>query len=152
MAASGDRAEKAPTSARSATRQHGAPAADASQTPQTPQLPNTTHIHVLYFALCPHTPRALAIVHDILRAEGVESDVEMIPVETEEAAELHQFYGSPTIRVDGEDVRPAPAGTGATPSLACRLYLQPDGRLAPHPPADAIAAALHRTGRGRLEG
>jgi hypothetical protein len=101
------------------------------------------HVQLLYFAACPDTSRAFEVLREVLHAEGVSTDVELIAVETQEAAERHQFYGSPTVRIDGIDVGPIPAG--ATPSLSCRLYAQPDGRVAHHPPADTIAAALQRT-------
>jgi hypothetical protein len=100
-------------------------------------------VQVLYFASCPHTAGALALVREVLRGEGLPTDVELIAIETQAAAEQHRFYGSPTVRVDGHDVSP-PQDVGH-PALACRLYPQPDGSVAPHPPAVAILNALRRT-------
>ena len=99
-------------------------------------------IQFLYFASCPHASAALAVLREVLRAEGVAPVIEMIEVETEEAAQQYQFYGSPSIRIGGEDVS-APSSPAA-PSLTCRLYPQADGSFAPHPPAEALIQALHR--------
>jgi hypothetical protein len=114
----------------------------ASPVPESTRHAQGLQIQLLYFAACPNTPRAQAVLHQVLREEGIESEVELIAVETQEAAEQHQFYGSPTIRIAGQDVSPLP--TGATPSLSCRLYQQPDGGVAHHPATESIAAALHR--------
>ncbi len=100
------------------------------------------HVQLLYFAACPNTPQALEELQRVLASDSLPTDVELIAVETQAAAEAHQFYGSPTIRIDGIDVAAIPIG--ATPSLSCRLYALPDGRVAHHPPTDAIAAALQR--------
>ncbi|HEX5548145.1 MAG TPA: hypothetical protein VFX24_12095 [Ktedonobacterales bacterium] len=106
---------------------------------------NSPHIEFLYFASCSNASAALALLRDVLRTEAVSSEIEMIAVETEEAAQRNSFFGSPTIRINGVDISPPP--TSATPSLACRLYVQPDGHYAPHPPADVLVEALRRTRR-----
>jgi hypothetical protein len=60
-------------------------------------------------------------------------------VESDEQAARERFPGSPTIRIDGEDVvRP---GEGEPWSLTCRVYRRRDGRTSPQPdPADVRAA------------
>ena len=99
-------------------------------------------IQFLYFESCPNSQAALAFLQETMRTEEIASDIELIAVETEEAAQQHGFFGSPTIRVNGVDVIPPPEH--ATPSLACRLYSQVDGRYAPHPPAEALIQALRK--------
>lgn len=106
---------------------------------------NKVHIQFLYFASCPNASKALTVLREVLGAEAPTSEIEMITVETDEAARRYDFYGSPTIRINGDDVSPPDAA--AEPSLACRIYRQPDGRIAPYPPAEAIAQALHRERR-----
>lgn len=103
---------------------------------------NPPHIEFLYFAACPNAPAALTLLREVLRAEGISSEVEVIAVETDEAAQRYKFFGSPTIRINGVDCISPP--TSATPSLACRLYVQADGRFAPHPSADALVQALRQ--------
>ena len=56
-----------------------------------------------------------------------------------EADEL-QFPGSPTIRFDGRDVDPV--GAESAPSLTCRIYWLPDGRVSPVPSRAQLEEAL----------
>jgi hypothetical protein len=100
-------------------------------------------IEVLYFEGCPSYERAVALVRQALAAERVAAPIRMMRVETDAEARRCGFYGSPTIRVNGEDIAPVPAG--ATPHLACRVYRMPDGCLAPVPSFEALVAALRRT-------
>jgi hypothetical protein len=55
-----------------------------------------------------------------------------------EAAEAG-MHGSPTLLVDGTDPF---AQAGRQPGLACRLYQQDDGSLAPAPPASELRRVL----------
>ena len=55
-------------------------------------------------------------------------------------AEELRFPGSPTIRIDGKDVDPA--GENARPSLTCRIYTHPDGRVSPVPTREQLEEAL----------
>jgi len=107
--------------------------------------PGELHIQLLYFATCPHASHALTLLQEALRSAGLGSEIEMIVVETEAAAQHHAFYGSPTIRVNGLDV--SPPDTTSRPFLGCRLYRQPDGHFAPFPSIEAIAQALRQPRR-----
>lgn len=97
-------------------------------------------IELLYFAACPHYLEALDMVQRALDAEDIRAGVELRAVETPDEAQQQRFYGSPTIRIDGADVAPLPAG--ATPALACRVYRTAAGKLTPIPPTEAVLAAL----------
>ncbi len=100
-------------------------------------------IEVLYFDGCPSYEHAVALVRQALAAEQITAPIQLIRVESDAEAQRHRFYGSPTIRVNGEDIAPFPAG--ATPHLACRVYRRPDGHLAPVPAYETLVAALRRT-------
>lgn len=117
-----------------------APGETLQQTDEEPSG-NVPHIEFLYFAACPNAPQALTLLREVLQAERIPAEVELIAVETEEAAERYGFFGSPTIRIEGVDVSPPPAS--AAPSLTCRLYQQEDGRFTTHPSAQALREALH---------
>ena len=99
-------------------------------------------LEVLYFDGCPNHERAVALVRQALAAEQMTAPIQLIRVETDAEAQQYSFYGSPTIRINGVDVAPMPAG--ATPRLACRVYQRADGRLAPVPSYDAIRAAVRQ--------
>jgi hypothetical protein len=71
-------------------------------------------------------------------------------VETSEDAERERFLGSPTVRIDGEDVDPA-AGEREDFGLKCRLYRSGDS-VSKTPPPPWITAALERTRPRRTDG
>ncbi|HZC79397.1 MAG TPA: hypothetical protein VE258_16705 [Ktedonobacterales bacterium] len=99
-------------------------------------------IEVLYFEGCPNHERAVALLRKALAAEQITTPIRLIRVETAAAARRHGFYGSPSIRINGKDIAPLPAG--ATPGLACRVYQLPDGHLAPVPAYEVVVAALRQ--------
>ena len=68
------------------------------------------------------------------------ASVEMLEVRTDEEAVAAAFPGSPTIRVDGRDIDPT--GATAAPSLTCRIYHRPGGRVSPLPTRQQIEEAL----------
>jgi hypothetical protein len=93
-------------------------------------------VELLWWEGCPSHPDALADLRAALRAEGIaENALELRHVGSDDEAERLRFPGSPTIRVDGEDV--VPPGEGDPVGLACRVYRLRDGRFSPVPdPAD----------------
>lgn len=99
-------------------------------------------IDILYFDSCPGWRAAEQRVRQVVLDAGLEGDVSvrLVPVETEEGARTHHFVGSPTVRVDGEDVDPA-AGQRTSFGLQCRLY-DSGGRLDRLPPTNLIRSAL----------
>ncbi|MGH2484490.1 MAG: DF family (seleno)protein [Ktedonobacterales bacterium] len=111
--------------------------------------PGGPTVEVLYFEGCPHHERAVALVRKALAAEKVSAPIQMIRVETDAEAHQHGFYGSPSVRFNGEDIAPPPHT--ATPGLACRVYRTPDGHMTPTPPFEAIVVALRRSMSGWRE-
>lgn len=70
-------------------------------------------IQVLMSPGCGHGARALELVKDVVRERAPGVAVDVITVATVEDAARWSFPGSPTIRVDGEDIDPAvPPGVG----------------------------------------
>jgi hypothetical protein len=97
-------------------------------------------IEFLYWEGCPSHPEARALLDDVLESHGVDAEVAVREVRTQEEAEQLAFPGSPTIRVDGRDVDPD--GAQARPALNCRIYHLPDGRVSPVPTREQLEAAL----------
>ena len=97
-------------------------------------------VELLWWEGCPSYPEAIAEVRELMREEGLDADaLELREIETEEQAASERFPGSPTIRIDGEDIMPP--GEGEPHSLTCRVYRLRDGRYSPTPdPADVRAA------------
>lgn len=104
------------------------------------------HVTFLYFEDCPSHDEALARLRQVIAEEGIEAEIDVVRVETEEQAVEWSFVGSPTIRVEGQDIDPPPADM--QPGLACRAYRRADGRITPLPPAELIRRAL-RAAAGR---
>jgi hypothetical protein len=77
---------------------------------------------------------------DVLDARSVEATIDVHEVRSDDEAERLAFPGSPTIRVDGADVDPA--GGEGRPTLSCRVYRLPDGRVSPVPTREQIERAL----------
>jgi hypothetical protein len=97
-------------------------------------------IELLWWEGCPSCAEAVSLVEQILGELGRDDEIVMTEVTSEEEAERLRFPGSPTIRVDGRDVDPA--GAGGRPSLTCRIYHLPDGRVSPIPSREQLEAAL----------
>lgn len=99
-------------------------------------------IEVLFFDGCPNHEALLAHLDELLGRFGADTDVELRRVEDAEAAERERFLGSPTVRVNGEDVdRGAAERTDF--GLKCRLYATREG-LRGAPPDEWLLAALSR--------
>lgn len=81
-------------------------------------------IELYYFEACPSWKNALVNLRAALDEMGLEAGVEVVRVETEDAALAQRFTGSPSIRVDGQELFPAGHTNYA---LSCRLYATPEG-------------------------
>jgi len=97
-------------------------------------------IEVLYFEGCPSHHAAVELVHKTVDELGVDATVSTRDVETEAEATKIGFLGSPSIRVDGEDIE-AGAAKSRMPGRRCRVYRNPNGSSGV-PPADMLKAAL----------
>jgi hypothetical protein len=82
------------------------------------------NVELLYFEDCASWKNALDILNATLENMDLAKDVSIIQVETYEEAVEHQFVGSPTIRLNGEDLFPTGQDQYA---LGCRVYQTPDG-------------------------
>lgn len=76
-------------------------------------------VELLYVPGCPHYQPALSRLRQILQSQDVIVPIREIPVEDEAMARSLRFPGSPTIRINHQDVEP---DGGTSPALACRLY------------------------------
>jgi hypothetical protein len=97
-------------------------------------------INFLYYEDCPSHGDALKRLESVLDQEGIEAEIKVTKVETEEQARELEFVGSPTIRIAGRDIEPP--STGAHIGLTCRAYRLENGRISPLPSERMIRAAL----------
>lgn len=96
-------------------------------------------VEVLYFDGCPTYKTAEKTLREVLAEEGMDAEVELVAVNSDEEARRLRFPGSPTIRVDGRDLFPAPEREDWR--LGCRVYATPEG-LRGSPTAEMLRAAL----------
>ena len=82
-------------------------------------------IELLYFDGCPTYRPAQESLEQALSEEGINARIELLAVNTDEEAQRMQFPGSPTIRVNGRDLFPAPVPLDG--GLGCRMYPTPEG-------------------------
>ena len=98
-------------------------------------------IEILYTARCPHLSEAIERVRAAMAApaHAPEVEVRLVLVGTAGEASARRFLGSPTVRVDGEDVEP---------NLMSRMFglhgrgYFVDGRVERVPPSDWIVSRL----------
>jgi hypothetical protein len=99
-------------------------------------------VELIWWEGCPSYPETLADLQRVLTEEGIEAEVRRVEIESDEQARREQFPGSPTIRVDGEDIFPPEESEPY--SLTCRVYQLRDGRISPTPDPEDLREALRR--------
>jgi hypothetical protein len=97
-------------------------------------------VEVLWWEGCPSTPEAVELLRQVIAETGIEAEIELREITSDDDAARLAFPGSPTIRVDGRDVDPR--GSAARPALTCRIYRLPDGRVSPIPSREQLEEAL----------
>jgi Alkylmercury lyase len=104
-------------------------------------------VEILYFEGCPNHESARTLVERIGSELGIEPELRLIDVASEEESQRLRFLGSPTIRVDGVDVDPLTAER-TDYGLSCRIFATdhgPAGQPEERWIRDALTAAA-RTG------
>jgi hypothetical protein len=99
-------------------------------------------VELLWWEGCPSYPEARADLERTLATAGIDSHVEMVEIESDEQARRERFPGSPTIRIEGEDI--LPCTDGEPYSLTCRVYRLRDGRTSPTPDPEDLLEAIRR--------
>lgn len=81
-------------------------------------------IELLYFDGCPSWQTALDNLKSVLREEGITESVNVLEVVNDEQAQQEKFLGSPSIRINGNDLW---FEQRENYSLSCRVYATPEG-------------------------
>ena len=93
-------------------------------------------IEILFFEGCPNLGPTLALAREAVGELGLETAIREVRVDTPEDAARERFLGSPSVRVNGQDVEPEARGRTDF-SMSCRVY---GGRGVP--PKELLTAAL----------
>jgi hypothetical protein len=118
----------------------------------TPATPAPMTIEVLYFDGCPNHQKLLTHLPLLLEHEGITAEIVLRNIPDADTAVKEGFLGSPTVRLNGQDVDPG-AHQRDDYGLKCRIYHTPAGLTgspADHWILDAIAA--HRAAHPRALG
>src|SRR5829696_1710672 len=99
-------------------------------------------VEILYFEGWPAYGTAEKNFTEVLADEGVEAEVELVAVNTDEEARRLRFPGSPTVRVAERDLFPVIEREDWR--LGCRVYATPEG-LKGSPTAEMLREALERS-------
>jgi hypothetical protein len=103
-------------------------------------------VELLWWDGCPSHPEALEDLRAVLGEEGLDPEsVELVEIEDDEQARSERFFGSPTIRIDGEDA--VPPADGDPVGLSCRVYRLRDGRPSPTPDIEDLRKAVAHAAR-----
>lgn len=103
-------------------------------------------IEILYVPECPHLGETLANINEVLRTEGVHSEIEHVAITDAQSAEATRFHGSPSIRINGLDIE-GEMSESKNFGMNCRLY--PGETRQGVPPKGMIQAAVRRHLGGR---
>jgi hypothetical protein len=102
-------------------------------------------VEILYFDGCPTYKATEKTLRKVIYEEGIDAEIQLVAVNTDEEAQRVRFPGSPTIRVDSEDLFPVPERVGY--ALGCRMYTTPEG-LRGSPTAEMLREALAKMDGG----
>jgi hypothetical protein len=102
-------------------------------------------IELLYVANCPNHVVALERLCAALSAENVQTPVNEVLVSDAAIAQSLKFPGSPTIRVNGQDVEPQ-IDRATSFGVMCRLYADGGGA----PSQDNLRAAIEKARSSRV--
>lgn len=98
-------------------------------------------IELLHSPGCNGATAALNLIREVMVETGIDAEVALIPVETEEEAQRLRFVGSPTVRVNDLDVEPYVTFAGQDFGLRCRTYVE-DGKASSLPPRRVLRDAV----------
>jgi hypothetical protein len=100
-------------------------------------------VGLLYFEGCPSHARFAPRLRDLVAEADPTAEVIERRVETHGDAEIEGFLGSPTVRIDGQDIDPT-AHDRTDFGLKSRLYRH-EGAHSGEPPEAWVRAALERS-------
>lgn len=75
-------------------------------------------IELQYFSDCPNWKRALSGLKKVLKGLGIGTPIQVTLIKDEAEAVARIFLGSPTIKIDGQDIE----RVGGEPFFSCRIY------------------------------
>ncbi len=94
-------------------------------------------IELLYFEECPSHEAVRKHVLELIEEEGWKVDLVFLEVNSDAEAQKYQFYGSPSVRVNGVDIE----RKEGRPVWGCRIY-HIDGKTTGSPPKSYLRTKI----------
>jgi hypothetical protein len=102
-------------------------------------------VELLYWDGDPNYMTARQRLVEVLTEDAFETPIQMVAINSQADAELLEFIGSPTIRIDGEDIWPDASAQIGLHLRAFPADANPDGPpVEPIPGKDLIRRAVER--------
>lgn len=79
------------------------------------------NIEFLYFDGCPSWKKAFDDLITVKENLGIETEIQMIDIKSEEDVQKYRFLGSPSIRINGQDIEEK-IRDDTEYSMRCRVY------------------------------
>jgi hypothetical protein len=106
-------------------------------------------IEILYFDECPNRAPAVERIREALRLELSTAEIIEVNVQDAAAARSCRFVGSPTVRIDRNDIETT-ARTSKDFGMFCRTYSD-KGKRVGIPPLDLIRSAMREADAANAE-
>ena len=100
-------------------------------------------IELLHTTDCHIWKESLKVLKDTLKNKGLEAEVKLTLIESQEQARERKFSGSPQINIDGKDVDPMSEKITSYNMSCCRQYFY-KGKHSEYPPEEMILQALSK--------
>lgn len=78
-------------------------------------------LEVLTFEGCPNVEAVHELVRQAVLLEAADAVIDFVEIDSLEAAQRMRFLGSPSVRIDGEDIEPS-ANHRTAYGFMCRMY------------------------------
>jgi Domain of unknown function (DUF2703) len=98
---------------------------------------------ILYDKTCEHYSKTIQYVKNVLLEEGIEAIVNEVDVTSAEQARRLNFIGSPTVRINGEDIESEAEQKQGHIHGSCRMYNY-KGQISVTPNQEQIRAAIKK--------
>lgn len=97
-------------------------------------------IELLYSPGCPNHEFAKDVIKDVLDEENIQENINLVEVRNQAEAEQWKFIGSPTVRVDEQDIEDL-SNARHDYNVRCRIY-ESDTGISGFPSRDQVRKAI----------
>lgn len=100
-------------------------------------------IEFLHTKDCHVWQKALPLLEEAVKELGIKEKIVTLVIKTQKDAQKHKFSGSPTIKLNDEDIDPMAKKVKKYSAASCRPYFY-KGKFYDYPPKEMILESLRR--------